>query len=161
MVFGNMGSTSGSGVVFTRDPNNGEEKLYGEFLENAQGEDVVAGVLSKKSLLFIISLLLLLLLLLPFNTIGIRTPQDIESMKANIPSAYKELVKNIKILEYNYHDMQDIEFTVQEGKLWMLQTRNGKRSGQAAIKIAISLVLEGLATIDQALMSVKPEVIVI
>jgi len=159
MVFGNMGSTSGSGVVFTRDPNNGEEKLYGEFLENAQGEDVVAGILSKKSLLLIISLLLLLL---PFNTIiGIRTPQDIESMKANIPSAYKELVKNIKILEYNYHDMQDIEFTVQEGKLWMLQTRNGKRSGQAAIKIAISLVLEGLATIDQALMSVKPEVIVI
>ena len=160
MVFGNMGSTSGSGVVFTRDPNNGEEKLYGEFLENAQGEDVVAGILSKKSLLLII--ISLLLLLLPFNTIiGIRTPQDIESMKANIPSAYKELVKNIKILEYNYHDMQDIEFTVQEGKLWMLQTRNGKRSGQAAIKIAISLVLEGLATIDQALMSVKPEVIVI
>jgi len=131
MVFGNMGATSGSGVVFTRDPNNGDEKLYGEFLENAQGEDVVA---------------------------GIRTPQDIESMKANIPSAYNELVKNIKILEYNYHDMQDIEFTVQDGKLWMLQTRNGKRSGQAAIKIAISLVLEGLATIDQAIMSVKPEV---
>jgi len=130
MVFGNMGSTSGSGVVFTRDPNSGAENLYGEFLENAQGEDVVA---------------------------GIRTPQDIESMKANIPSAYKELVKNIKILEYSYHDMQDIEFTVQEGKLWMLQTRNGKRSGQAAIKIAVNLVLEGLATIDQAIMTVKPE----
>ena len=130
MVFGNMGSTSGSGVVFTRDPNNGEERLYGEFLTNAQGEDVVA---------------------------GIRTPVDIDSMKENIPSAYKELVKNIKILEYNYNDMQDIEFTVQEGKLWMLQTRNGKRSGQAAIKIAINLVLEGLATIDQAIMSVKPD----
>lgn len=130
MVFGNMGTTSGTGVCFTRNPNTGESEIYGEYLENAQGEDVVA---------------------------GIRTPLDIDTFQEAQPLAYNQLVKNIKVLEYHYNDMQDIEFTVENGKLYMLQTRSGKRTGAAAVKIAITLVLEGLATIDQAIMTVKPD----
>ena len=131
MVFGNAdATTSGTGVCFTRNPNTGEAVLYGEYLEAAQGEDVVA---------------------------GIRTPLDINSMKIASPLAYKQLMRNIKILERHYGDMQDIEFTVEKNKLYMLQTRSGKRTGAAAIKIAIDLVLDGLATIDQAIMTVRPD----
>ena len=118
MVFGNMGDDSGTGVCFTRNPNTGERKLYGEFLVNAQGEDVVA---------------------------GIRTPKDIEEMKSVMPKAYDELVEVTQRLEKHYQDMQDIEFTVQGQKLFMLQTRNGKRTGSAALKIALDMVDEGVA----------------
>jgi pyruvate, orthophosphate dikinase len=121
MVYGNMGDTSGTGVCFTRNPSTGESKLYGEFLVNAQGEDVVA---------------------------GIRTPQDISEMKTALPQAYEELVTVTQKLESHYKDMQDIEFTVQEGKLFMLQTRNGKRTGSAALKIALDMVEEGV--VDRA-----------
>ncbi|MFT5517508.1 MAG: pyruvate,orthophosphate dikinase [Rhodothermales bacterium] len=117
MVYGNMGSGSGTGVLFTRNPSTGENKLYGEFLVNAQGEDVVA---------------------------GIRTPEDISKMAEKFPAAYKELVAATQQLEQYYKNMQDIEFTVQEGRLFMLQTRNGKRTGVAAVKVAVDLVKEGL-----------------
>lgn len=130
MCFGNMGDTSGTGVCFTRNPNTGENVLYGEYLINAQGEDVVA---------------------------GIRTPQPISTLKEALPLAYAELIKNIEILERHYHDMQDIEFTIQEGKLFMLQTRGGKRVGAAAVKIAVDMVNSNLATVKQALLTVKPE----
>lgn len=130
MVFGNMGDTSGTGVCFTRNPNNGQKELYGEYLINAQGEDVVA---------------------------GIRTPQPILALKDTLPVVYDELVTNIGILEKYYHDMQDIEFTIQEGKLFLLQTRGGKRVGPAAVKIAVDMVNEGIATADQAIMTVRPE----
>lgn len=130
MVFGNMGDTSGTGVCFSRNPNTGEAVLYGEYLINAQGEDVVA---------------------------GIRTPLPISKLQETLPEAFDELVKNVNTLEKHYHDMQDIEFTIQEGRLFMLQTRGGKRVGPAAVKIAVSMVDEGLATKDQAIMTVKPE----
>jgi pyruvate,orthophosphate dikinase len=130
MVFGNMGPTSGTGVCFSRNPNNGEKVLYGEYLINAQGEDVVA---------------------------GIRTPQPISTLKEALPKAYDELVINVNMLEKHFHDMQDIEFTIQEGRLFMLQTRSGKRVGPAAVKIAVDMVDEGLATGNQAIMMVKPE----
>jgi pyruvate, orthophosphate dikinase len=116
MVFGNMGPTSGTGVLFTRNPSTGENKLYGEFLVNAQGEDVVA---------------------------GIRTPEDISRMADEFPPAYTELVEATVQLERHYKNMQDIEFTVQEGQLYLLQTRNGKRTGPAAVRIAVDLVREG------------------
>lgn len=130
MVFGNMGETSGTGVCFTRNPNNGNHELYGEYLMNAQGEDVVA---------------------------GIRTPTPIVKLQENMPQVYNELMQNVEILEKYYHDMQDIEFTVQEGQLYMLQTRGGKRNGRGAIKIAVDMVRENIATTDQAIMTVKPE----
>jgi len=117
MVYGNMGEGSGTGVLFTRNPSNGENKLYGEFLINAQGEDVVA---------------------------GIRTPQDIANMESAFPPAYNELVEVTQKLEQHYKNVQDIEFTVQHGKLFILQTRNGKRTGAAAIKIAVDMVNSGL-----------------
>src|SRR5690606_19828675 len=117
MAFGNMGDDSGTGVLFTRNPSTGERKLYGEFLVNAQGEDVVA---------------------------GIRTPEPIEGMATTFPQAYEELVEATKRLELHYKNMQDIEFTVQRGRLFLLQTRNGKRTGAAAIQIAVDMVNEGL-----------------
>jgi len=117
MVFGNLGETSGTGVAFSRDPATGEVKLYSEFLMNAQGEDVVA---------------------------GIRTPRPIEELKDILPNAYDELARNLKTLEKHYRDMQDTEFTIENGKLFMLQTRNGKRTAVAALKIACDLVDEGL-----------------
>lgn len=129
MVFGNMGDTSGTGVLFTRNPSTGEKKLYGEFLVNAQGEDVVA---------------------------GIRTPEDLDAMKAQMPDAYVELVENCKILESHYKEMMDIEFTVQENRLWMLQCRSGKRTGQGAVKIAVDMVNEGLVERRQAIKMVEP-----
>jgi pyruvate,orthophosphate dikinase len=129
MVFGNMGDTSGTGVCFTRNPSTGENMLYGEYLVNAQGEDVVA---------------------------GIRTPADISTMKNALPEAYGELVRNIDLLENHYMDMQDIEFTVQEGKLYMLQTRSGKRTGAGAVKIAVDLVAAGMITEREAILLVEP-----
>ncbi|CAL9078980.1 unnamed protein product [Musa textilis] len=129
MVFGNMGNTSGTGVLFTRNPSTGENKLYGEFLVNAQGEDVVA---------------------------GIRTPQDLDTMKQCVPDAYDELVENCETLERHYKDMMDIEFTVQENRLWMLQCRTGKRTGNGAVKIAVDMVKEGLIDIHSAIKMVEP-----
>ncbi|PKU85813.1 Pyruvate, phosphate dikinase, chloroplastic [Dendrobium catenatum] len=129
MVFGNMGDTSGTGVLFTRNPSTGENKLYGEFLINAQGEDVVA---------------------------GIRTPEDLDTMKLRMPEAYNELVENCSILERHYKDMMDIEFTVQENRLWMLQCRIGKRTGKGAVKIAVDMVKEGLVDINSAIKMVEP-----
>ncbi|KAF7151070.1 hypothetical protein RHSIM_Rhsim02G0016700 [Rhododendron simsii] len=130
MVFGNMGNTSGTGVLFTRNPSTGEKKLYGEFLANAQGEDVVA---------------------------GIRTPENLDAMKSYMPEAYKELVENCEILEGHYKDMMDIEFTVQESKLWMLQCRTGKRTGACAVKIAVDMVNEGLVDTRSAIKMVEPQ----
>lgn len=130
MVFGNMGADSGTGVLFTRNPSTGEKKLYGEYLINAQGEDVVA---------------------------GIRTPEDIDTMKQVLPDAYKELFENCDILEAHYKEMMDIEFTVQEGRLWMLQCRTGKRTGAGAVKIAVDMVNEGLIDKPTAVNRVEPQ----
>ncbi|MDD4125369.1 MAG: pyruvate, phosphate dikinase [Eubacteriales bacterium] len=130
MVFGNMGATSGTGVAFTRDPSTGEKKLYGEFLMNAQGEDVVA---------------------------GIRTPQPISELAAAMPEAYEQFLKIADTLEKHYRDMQDMEFTIENGKLYMLQTRNGKRTAAAALRIAVDLVDEGMITEDEAIMKVEPK----
>jgi len=130
MVFGNMGNTSGTGVCFTRDPGTGENKFYGEYLMNAQGEDVVA---------------------------GIRTPLPIEQLKKDIPEIYQELVKIYQKLEKHYKDMQDLEFTIEEGKLYLLQTRTGARTAMAAVKIAVDMVNEGLIKKDIALLRIKPE----
>ena len=129
MVYGNMGDDCATGVAFTRNPSTGERKFYGEYLVNAQGEDVVAGV---------------------------RTPEPIEHMKRQFPSAYKTLEGIYKKLEKHYRDMQDIEFTVQENRLWMLQTRSGKRTAAAALKIAVDMVKERLITKKEAVMSVDP-----
>ena len=128
MVFGNMGNTSGTGVAFTRNPSTGEKKFFGEFLINAQGEDVVA---------------------------GIRTPEPISDLKKEMPKVYKELDAIRNRLERHYKDMQDIEFTIQEGKLFMLQTRTGKRTGLAAVKIAYDMVKEKMITPKQALMRIE------
>ena len=130
MVYGNKGENCGTGVAFTRNPATGEKKLYGEYLINAQGEDVVA---------------------------GIRTPQDINTLKEVMPNCYDEFVKINKILEEHYKDMQDMEFTIEDGKLFMLQTRNGKRTAQAALKIAVDLVNEGMITKEEALLKVEPK----
>jgi pyruvate,orthophosphate dikinase len=141
MVFGNMGDTSATGVAFTRNPSTGDKRLYGEFLINAQGEDVVA---------------------------GIRTPQDITeyarkesgsdkaSMEVAMPDAFKELTRIYTLLEKHYRDMQDMEFTVEQGKLWMLQTRNGKRTAKAALRIAVDLANEGLITRKDAVTRIDP-----
>jgi pyruvate,orthophosphate dikinase len=130
MVFGNMGDDSGTGVAFTRDPATGEKKLYGEFLMNAQGEDVVA---------------------------GIRTPQSIDELAKVMPDVYKQFVGIAGKLEQHYKDMQDMEFTIERGVLFMLQTRNGKRTAQAAMKIAVDMVKEGLCTKQEALMKIEPK----
>ena len=129
MAFGNMGDDCGTGVAFTRDPATGEKKLMGEFLTNAQGEDVVAGV---------------------------RTPMPIAQMEEKFPAAYEKFVKVCKILEDHYRDMQDMEFTVEHGELFMLQTRNGKRTAQAALKIACDLVDEGMRTEQEAVLMIDP-----
>ena len=130
MVYGNRGETSGTGVAFTRNPATGEKKLYGEYLMNAQGEDVVA---------------------------GIRTPQSIDTLKEVMPDCYDEFVRICGILEEHYRDMQDMEFTIEDGKLFMLQTRNGKRTAAAALKIAVDLVNEGARTKEEALLMVEPK----
>ena len=130
MAFGNMGETSGTGVAFTRDPATGEKKLMGEFLMNAQGEDVVAGV---------------------------RTPMPIAKLQEVMPEVYEQFVGICKKLENHYRDMQDMEFTIEDKKLYMLQTRNGKRTAKAALKIAVDLVNEGMITKEQALLMIDPK----
>jgi pyruvate,orthophosphate dikinase len=130
MVFGNFGDTSGSGVAFTRNPANGTSEPYGEFLFNAAGEDVVA---------------------------GIRTPRPIAELSERLPEVYRELEETQRLLEHHYRDMQDIEFTVQEGRFFLLQTRSGKRTGRAAVRIAVDMVREGLLDEQDALMRVSPE----
>ncbi|MBN8725990.1 MAG: pyruvate, phosphate dikinase [Acidobacteria bacterium] len=129
MVFGNMGNDSGTGVAFTRNPSTGEKELFGEYLANAQGEDVVA---------------------------GIRTPKKISQLKEDMPEVYDQFVKVAEMLERHYKDVQDLEFTIERGKLWMLQTRNAKRTGAAAIKIAVDLVEEGIIDKATAVTRVEP-----
>src|SRR5258708_7830074 len=141
MVFGNMGDTSATGVAFTRNPSTGEKRLFGEFLINAQGEDVVA---------------------------GIRTPQEITeiarresgsdkpSLERAMPAAFAELTRIYGLLERHYRDMQDLEFTVEQGKLWMLQTRSGKRTAKAALRIAVELAGEGVIGEGEAVTRVAP-----
>ena len=130
MVFGNMGNTSGTGVAFTRDPATGDNKLLGEYLINAQGEDVVA---------------------------GIRTPQPIDTLKEVMPEIYKQFIDTVKTLEHHYKDMQDVEFTIEKGRLFFLQTRNGKRTAASAINVAVDLVNEGLITKEEAIMRIEPK----
>lgn len=144
MVFGNMGETSATGVAFTRDPSTGDKKFFGEYLINAQGEDVVAGIRTPQQV-----------------TIVGKNEQDsdLPAMEETMPVVYNELVEIYKKLEKHYRDMQDIEFTVEEGKLWMLQTRNGKRTSKAAIKIAVDMVNEGLIDKDEAILRVDPDML--
>ncbi len=130
MVFGNMGTTSGTGVAFTRNPSTGEKTLYGEYLLNAQGEDVVA---------------------------GIRTPNPISQLREELPEVYDQFVSITGLLERHYHDMQDVEFTIERGKLWMLQTRTGKRTGAAAVRVAVEMVQEELIDKATAVRRVTPE----
>ncbi|MBP1889542.1 pyruvate,orthophosphate dikinase [Clostridium moniliforme] len=130
MVFGNKGETSGTGVVFSRNPANGEKEIYGEYLMNAQGEDVVA---------------------------GIRTPLPIRKLEEQNPKIYKEFIDIVNKLEEHYKDMQDMEITIEEGKLYFLQTRNGKRTAQAALKIAVDLVEEGMISKEEAILKVEPK----
>ena len=129
MVFGNMGMTSGTGVAFTRNPSTGENKLFGEYLINAQGEDVVA---------------------------GIRTPQNIDTLKEDMPEMYNQFVEITHTLEAHYKDMQDIEFTIENGKLYILQTRNGKRTAKAAINVVVDLVNDGVIDKEEAVMRIEP-----
>ncbi len=130
MVFGNLGQTSGTGVAFSRDPGTGQNVMMGEYLINAQGEDVVA---------------------------GIRTPEPIAKMKEVLPEAYDQFMKNVDLLEKHFGDMQDVEFTVENGKLWMLQCRSGKRTGPAAFQIAVDMVKEGLTSKEEALMRIETD----
>jgi pyruvate,orthophosphate dikinase len=130
MVFGNKGETSGTGVAFSRNPSTGEKKIYAEYLMNAQGEDVVA---------------------------GIRTPEDISTLEQRNPEVYKQFMDIVHTLENHYKDMQDMEFTIEDGVLYFLQTRNGKRTAQAALKIAVDLVEEGMATKPEAILKVDPK----
>ena len=141
MVFGNMGETSATGVAFTRNPSTGEKELYGEFLINAQGEDVVAGIRTPQDIT---------------EAARIASGSDKPSMEKAMPQAYAELVRIYGILEKHYRDMQDMEFTVEKGKLWMLQTRNGKRTAKAALRIAVELASEGLITQEEAITRVEP-----
>lgn len=130
MVFGNKGETSGTGVAFSRNPANGDNELYGEYLMNAQGEDVVAGII---------------------------TPEPISHLEAQNPTIYKQFTDIVNTLEKHYRDMQDMEFTIEDGKLYFLQTRNGKRTAQAALKIAVDLVEEGMLTKEEAILKVEPK----
>ncbi len=130
MVFGNKGETSGTGVAFSRNPANGDKGIYGEYLMNAQGEDVVA---------------------------GIRTPKSISELEKQNKTIYDEFIAIVNKLENHYRDMQDMEFTIEEGKLYFLQTRNGKRTAPAALKIAVDLVEEGMLTKEEAILKVEPK----
>ena len=130
MVFGNLGNTSGTGVAFSRSPSNGMNEMMGEFLINAQGEDVVA---------------------------GIRTPEPISRMHDVLPEAYEQLIKSVNLLEKHFGDMQDVEFTVENGKLWLLQCRSGKRTGQAAFRIAVDMVGASLTTKEDALLKIDSD----
>jgi pyruvate,orthophosphate dikinase len=130
MVFGNLCSNSGTGVAFSRCPSTGKNEIMGEYLINAQGEDVVA---------------------------GIRTPEPISRMQEVLPEAYEQFIKNINLLERHFGDMQDVEFTVENGKLWMLQCRSGKRTGQAAFRIAVDMVDARLTSKEQALLKIDSD----
>ncbi|KQP31611.1 pyruvate phosphate dikinase [Methylobacterium sp. Leaf104] len=141
MVFGNMGDTSATGVAFTRNPSTGERALYGEFLINAQGEDVVAGIRTPQDIT---------------EKARIEAKSDRPSMELAMPDSYAELVRIYGLLETHYRDMQDMEFTIESGKLWMLQTRNGKRTAKAALRIAVDLAAEGLITEEEAIGRVEP-----
>jgi pyruvate, orthophosphate dikinase len=141
MVFGNRGETSATGVAFTRNPSTGQRALYGEFLVNAQGEDVVAGIRTPQSLT---------------EAARIEATETAPSLEALMPNTFGELTAIFTKLETHYRDMQDIEFTIQEGKLWMLQTRSGKRTAKAALKIAVDMVAEGVLTPKEALLRVEP-----
>ena len=141
MVFGNMGDTSATGVAFTRNPSTGEKKLYGEFLINAQGEDVVAGIRTPQEI---------------SETARKEAGSDKPSMEYTLPKAYGELKRIYNVLERHYRDMQDLEFTVEQGKLWMLQTRSGKRTAKAALRIAVELANEGLISRNDAVLRVDP-----
>jgi len=142
MVFGNMGQTSATGVAFTRDPNTGEKTFFGEYLINAQGEDVVAGIRTPQQITIIGKQ---------------RQNSELPAMEESMPEVYKQLVENYKKLEGHYRDMQDIEFTVENNKLWMLQTRNGKRTSKASIKIAVDMVGEKLITKEEAISRINPD----
>ncbi|WP_374546907.1 pyruvate, phosphate dikinase, partial [Rhodoblastus sp.] len=141
MVFGNMGETSATGVAFTRNPATGENALYGEFLINAQGEDVVAGIRTPQNIT---------------EAARIAAKSDKPSMEKALPEVFEEFVRATKLLEKHYRDMQDMEFTVERGKFWMLQTRNGKRTARAALKIAVELAGEGLITKQEAINRIEP-----
>jgi pyruvate,orthophosphate dikinase len=141
MVFGNMGESSATGVAFTRNPSTGEKSLYGEFLINAQGEDVVAGIRTPQEI---------------SEAARVEAGSDKPSMEAALPEAFKELTRIYGVLERHYRDMQDLEFTVEQGKLWMLQTRSGKRTAKAALKIAVDLANERLITRDEAVTRIDP-----
>jgi pyruvate,orthophosphate dikinase len=141
MVFGNMGDTSATGVAFTRNPSTGEKRLYGEFLINAQGEDVVAGIRTPQEIT---------------EKARVESGSDKPSMEKAMPVAFKELTRIYGALERHYRDMQDLEFTVEQGKLWMLQTRSGKRTAKAALKIAVELANEGLITRKEAVTRIDP-----
>ena len=141
MVFGNMGETSATGVAFTRNPSTGEKKLYGEFLINAQGEDVVAGIRTPQEI---------------SEAARVEAGSDKPSMENTLPKAYSELKRIYNALERHYRDMQDLEFTVEQNKLWMLQTRSGKRTAKAALRIAVELANEGLISKNEAVLRVDP-----
>ena len=141
MVFGNMGETSATGVAFTRNPSTGAKELYGEFLVNAQGEDVVAGIRTPQNIT---------------EAARIEAASDKPSMEAVMPGVFAEFVRATQLLEKHYRDMQDMEFTVERGKLWMLQTRNGKRTGKAGLRIAVEMANEGLLTREEAVLRVDP-----
>jgi pyruvate,orthophosphate dikinase len=141
MVFGNMGETSATGVAFTRNPSTGAKELYGEFLINAQGEDVVAGIRTPQNIT---------------EAARIDAVSDKPSMETLMPQVFAEFVETTKLLEKHYRDMQDMEFTVEAGKLWMLQTRNGKRTGKASLRIAVEMATEGLITQEEAVARIDP-----
>lgn len=141
MVFGNMGETSATGVAFTRNPSTGENKLYGEFLVNAQGEDVVAGIRTPQNIT---------------EEARIAAGSDKPSLEKVMPEAFAEFLKVAERLESHYRDMQDLEFTIERGKLWMLQTRSGKRTAKAALKMAVEMVAEGLITEEEAVLRIDP-----
>src|SRR5581483_5527541 len=141
MVFGNMGDTAATGVAFTRNPSTGENRLYGEFLINAQGEDVVAGIRTPQSLT---------------RAAREEMGDDAPSLEEAMPEVFGQFKTVVEKLERHYRDVQDIEFTVEQGRLFMLQTRNGKRTARAALKIAVDLAAEGLITRDEAIQRVEP-----
>ncbi len=141
MVFGNMGETSATGVAFTRNPSTGENALYGEFLVNAQGEDVVAGIRTPQNI---------------SEVARIAAKSEKPSMERVMPEVYAEFVRATQLLERHYRDMQDMEFTVERGKFWMLQTRNGKRTAKAALRIAVEMANDGLISRDEAILRIEP-----
>src|SRR5271154_6585647 len=141
MVFGNMGETSATGVAFTRNPSTGDNALYGEFLVNAQGEDVVAGIRTPQNIT---------------ETARKAAGSDSPSLEALMPSVFRQFADTTRLLEKHYRDMQDLEFTVERGKLWMLQTRSGKRTARAALRVAVEMADEGLISRDDAITRVDP-----